>query len=85
MVWREPTNYVSDCYFCMTNIAEFTKKNKSTIMYSDCPSALKPVLHDAESPVGAKIKAVIFYSINNVHLLERKYSFDIYSYQNCLF
>ena len=49
MVWREPTNHVSNCYFCITNIAEFTKK--SVIMYPDCPSALKPVLHDAESPV----------------------------------
>jgi hypothetical protein len=54
MVWREPTNHVSDCYFCMTNIAGFSKKNKSAIVYPDCPSALKPVLHDAENPVPIK-------------------------------
>ena len=51
MVWREPTNHVSDCYFCMSNIAGFTKKNKSAIMYPDCPSALKLVLNVAENPV----------------------------------
>ena len=51
MVWREPTNHVFDCYFCMTNIARFTKKNKSALMYPDCPSALRPVLYDAENPV----------------------------------
>ena len=51
MVWREPTNHVSNCYFCMINIAGFTKKNKSAIMYPDCPSALSPVLYDAENPV----------------------------------
>ena len=51
MVWCESTNHVSDCHFCMTNIAGFTKKKKSAIMYPDCPSALKPVYHDAENLV----------------------------------
>jgi len=51
MVWREPTNHHSDCYFCLTNIVGFTKKNKSKIVYPDCPSAIKPVPHDLENPV----------------------------------
>ena len=51
MVLHEPTNRVSDYYFCMNNIAGFTKKNKSPIMYPDCLSALRPFLHDAENPV----------------------------------
>ena len=33
MVWREPQNHVDDCYFCMTNVAGFTKKNKHKITY----------------------------------------------------
>lgn len=51
MVWREPTNHVSDCYFCMTNIAGFSNKNKSKIVYPDCKSAIKPVPHDMEMPI----------------------------------
>jgi len=41
----------SDYYICMTNIGQFSKKNKSAIVYPGCPSVLKPVLHDAENPV----------------------------------
>ena len=48
MIWREPTNHYTDCYFCLTNIAGFSKKNKSKIVYPDCPSAIKPVTHAAE-------------------------------------
>ena len=36
IVWREPTNNVPNCFFCMTKIAGFTKKNKSAIMYPNC-------------------------------------------------
>ena len=46
MVWHEPKNHFKDCYFCMTNIAGFTKKNKSKITYPNCESARKPVPHD---------------------------------------
>ena len=45
MVWCEPTNHVSEYYYCMT------KKKKSAIMCPDCPSALDSVLHDAKNPV----------------------------------
>ena len=51
MVWREPTNHVSNCYFCMTNIAGFTKNDISAVMFPGCPLDLRPVLHDAENPV----------------------------------
>lgn len=51
MVWCEPTNHVSNCYFCMTNICGFSKKNRSKIRHEDCKSAFKPVPHDSEYPV----------------------------------
>ena len=51
MVWREPQNHTTDCYFCMTNITGLNKKNKHNIVYPDCDSALKPVPHDVENPV----------------------------------
>lgn len=50
MVWREPKNHSNDCYFCMTNIAGFTRKNKHKIKYPDCESALKPVPHNPDIP-----------------------------------
>ena len=51
MIWREPKNHIDDCYFCMTKIVGFSKKNKSKIVYPDCDSAMKPVLHDSENVV----------------------------------
>ena len=45
MVWREPTNHFSNCYFCLTKVLGHSKKSKSKIVYRDCPSALRPVAH----------------------------------------
>jgi len=45
MIWREPTNHVSDCYFCMTKVKGFSKKNKQKIEYPNLPSAMRPVPH----------------------------------------
>jgi len=43
MVWREPTDHVSDCYFCLTSITGVTAKSKHTVRYPDLPSAMRPV------------------------------------------
>ena len=51
MIWREQKDHLSDCYFCITNISGYCKKNKSEIVYPDCQSALKPVAHDTDYPV----------------------------------
>ena len=45
---REQVDHHSDCYFCMTKISEFSRKNKPKIAYPDCQSTLKPVRHDLE-------------------------------------
>lgn len=50
MIWREPQNHVTDCYFCMTKVQGFTGKNKENIMYPDVNSAMKPVPHSDELP-----------------------------------
>ena len=49
MVWREPTNHFSDCYFSLTKVSGHSKKSKSKIVYPDCPSALRPVAHESEN------------------------------------
>ena len=51
MVWREQSDHVIDCYFCMTKIKGFSRKNKSKISYHVCRSAIKPVPHDPDMPV----------------------------------
>lgn len=51
MIWRKQKNHRNDCYFCTTNIAGFSAKNKHTIIYPDCKSISKPILHDDSHPV----------------------------------
>ena len=49
MVWYEPTNHFSDCYFCLTKVSGHFKKSKSKIVYPDCLSALRPVAYASEN------------------------------------
>ena len=51
MVWREPTDHVSYCCFCLTSISGVTAKSKHTVQYPNLPSAMRPVPHSAELPV----------------------------------
>jgi hypothetical protein len=51
MVWREPTNHFSDCYFCMVNVKGFNKKNKHQIEYPCPPSVTRPVPHSDDIPI----------------------------------
>ena len=51
VVWREQSDHVTDCYFCMTAIRGFSRKNKSKISYPVCKSAIKPVSHSPDLPV----------------------------------
>ena len=47
MVWREPSNHINDCYFCLVSplSGRITKQRKSRIVYPNIPSALRPVPH----------------------------------------
>jgi len=51
MVWKEPTNHVSDCYSSLTSITGVTPKSKHTVQYPNVPPAMRPVPHSAELPV----------------------------------
>ncbi|GBN34360.1 hypothetical protein AVEN_107476-1 [Araneus ventricosus] len=53
MIWREPTNHIDDCYFCMVPPASggFNKKKKSTIEFPNILYALRPVPHGEGLPI----------------------------------
>jgi hypothetical protein len=42
MVWREPTDHVSDRYFYQTSITGVIARSKHTVQYAHLPSAIRP-------------------------------------------
>ena len=51
MVWREPKDHITDCYFCIVNIKGIGKKNRHRIFYPSITSAIRPIPHSEEIPV----------------------------------
>jgi len=51
MVWREPKEHSSDCYFFSTNITGITSKSKHTVQYPHFLSAMRSVPNSEEFPV----------------------------------
>ena len=53
MIWREPTDHVTNCYFCIVPSIDHgvTKKRTQSIQYPNIPSPLRPVPHGEGLPV----------------------------------
>lgn len=51
MVWREPSDHSTDCYFCLNSIAGMSSKTKKQVDYPNVPSAIRPVPHSDDLPV----------------------------------
>ena len=51
MIWREPSNHLEDCYFCLSKIKGLTAKNRGKGHYPDVPSATRPIQHSSSLPV----------------------------------
>ena len=51
MIRREPANHFDDCYFCMTNLVGYNKKNRKNILYPSIPSVTRPIPHSGENRV----------------------------------
>ena len=51
MVWKEPTNYVTDCYFDAIDVTGINRQNRSSLKYPDLQSARRPVAHCDEISV----------------------------------
>ena len=50
MVWCEPKEHLTDCYFCLVNTKGIGKKNRLNISYHNIPTAIRPVLNSDEFP-----------------------------------
>ena len=48
IVWREPLDHASDCYFCAINNTGINRKNWHSLQYPDLPSARRPVAYCEE-------------------------------------
>ena len=53
MIWREPTDHLTDCCFCIVPPLRrgITKKKKKTVSYPNISSAIRPVPHTEDLPV----------------------------------
>ena len=53
MVWRVPSNHSTNSYFCMVPPIRngISTKKKSTLVYPNIPSAIRPVAHGDGLPV----------------------------------
>ena len=51
MIWREPKDHLTDCYFCKVNATGYSTKNKHKIVYSSLNSAMRPVPHSESLPI----------------------------------
>jgi len=54
MIWREPTDHLTDCYFCI--VPPFRhgitkKKEKRTVNYPNISPAIRPIPHTEDLPV----------------------------------
>lgn len=50
MIWLEPQDHVTDCYFCLSRVADFTGKSRYLIAYQSLDSAIRPVPHSGDVP-----------------------------------
>ena len=53
IVWREPSNHSSDCYFCLTPpvVSGMNRRKKHRIDYPNIHSAIRPVPHGEDLPM----------------------------------
>ena len=51
MICKEPTNHVTDSYFCAVDVTGINRKNQGSFKYPDLQSTCRPVAHCDEIPV----------------------------------
>src|SRR5678815_5095804 len=58
MIWREPTNHVADCYFCLRNVQGFSSKSKHCVQYPNLHTAMCPVPNSDDLPVYTSLSLI---------------------------
>ena len=51
MVWREPKDHYSDCYFCGIKTKGIERKNRTSLTYPSLDSAIRPTPHSEGLPI----------------------------------
>ena len=51
MLWSEPANHETDCYFCVTNVRGLSNRKRDTWKYPVLASAQRPQPHSTAVPV----------------------------------
>lgn len=51
MIWREPVNHQTDCYFCLNNVRGMNMKNRHLVQYVNAQSITKPQMHSDTLPI----------------------------------
>ena len=51
MVWREPKDHYSGCYFWGIKTKGINRKNRTSLTYPSLDSAIRPVPHSEELPI----------------------------------
>ena len=51
MVWLEPRNHSTDCYFCILRSIGYDAKNMKSIQYPSLDTSIRPVPHSDHLPV----------------------------------
>jgi hypothetical protein len=51
MIWREPSSHPTECYFCSINTVGISSKNKSSLVYPNLESAIRPQPHLPVEPI----------------------------------
>ena len=49
--WREGTDQITDCYFCMINLKAMNRNNQRHIQYPDFPSVIRSIPHGSDFPI----------------------------------
>jgi hypothetical protein len=63
MIWREPTDHLTDCYFCRVSPLRYgIAKKKKTVSYPNISSVIRPVPHIEDLTVPAPTQQYILDS-----------------------
>ncbi|XP_011058618.1 PREDICTED: uncharacterized protein LOC105148524 [Acromyrmex echinatior] len=70
MIWRSPTNHATDCFFCLTNMKGYNRKNKNLISYPQVRSVNFPVPIHTNTNDSKEINEEELEDLNDEDLLD---------------